>query len=266
MVIAEVIGEVMGVIGERADQLRVGVPDQPQLVPEVFNALSQLVQVGDARLILHAAQSLPPAAVAAVKAGSDQVPAVALEGKRLDSRAAGLELGGRGGYRSFDGAVLMRDAVLSIELTPELVQPVASRRPEALGEPVECLDQDLGVPEAAQASGALAVMVVLETPGVVPDRRPNQPQRRADLFDVFPRLVDRLGGFRTRLAAQLGDGIVDPAANGPLDAGVHELARKQPVGAGIELPRAAVTQSLQPHPRCGGYGRTRDGEPGGLFA
>ena len=89
MVVAEMVGEVVGMTGERADHMHVGVADQAELVPEVLDPLSELVEVGDARLLLHGTQAPAPAPVRAMDAGADQVPAVAVEREALDPRSSG---------------------------------------------------------------------------------------------------------------------------------------------------------------------------------
>ena len=64
--------------------------------------------------------------------------------------------------------------VLLLELLSQGVETTLVPFPEPLRDAVERLDQDLGVPEAAQAPGDLAVVVVLPPPDVVSDLVPDQ--------------------------------------------------------------------------------------------
>ena len=88
VVVPEVVGEVVRVIGEGADHLTVGIPDQAQLVPEVLDPLSQLVEVRDAGLLLRGAQAPASTPIAAMEPGGDQVPAVAVERQVVEARPA----------------------------------------------------------------------------------------------------------------------------------------------------------------------------------
>jgi hypothetical protein len=42
----------VGVIGQCADHRLVGLPDKAELIPEILDPLAELVEVGDARLLL----------------------------------------------------------------------------------------------------------------------------------------------------------------------------------------------------------------------
>ena len=79
VVVTEMIGQVICVANQMPEQLGLGIPDQPQLIPEVLDPLSPFVQVGDARLLLHLPQPLAATTVGAVQAGPDQIPPFAVE-------------------------------------------------------------------------------------------------------------------------------------------------------------------------------------------
>src|SRR4029077_17840125 len=135
---------------------------------------------GDARILLHRAQAPAPAPVASMEPGCDHAPAVSVQREVIEARPAGDELGARAGHRALDRAVALSRPVLFVELLPQSLGALARRRTESLAQPVERLDQDLGVAVAAQLPGDVAIVVVLATPRVVADRVPDQPQGRAD--------------------------------------------------------------------------------------
>jgi hypothetical protein len=201
VIVAEVIGEIVCLIRQISEQVLVGAPDQPQLVPEVLDPLAELVQVGDAGFLFHRAQSLSPPPVGPMQAGCDQLPAVPLQREELDPGSPGGQLRGGTGHRPLDRAVVVGRPVLFVELPAEGIEATSRRRPEPLTQPIERLDQDLSVPEAAQGPGGLPVVVVLAAPEVVSDRIADEAERRADLLDVLPRLMDRVGGLRVGFAA-----------------------------------------------------------------
>jgi hypothetical protein len=143
-----------------------------------------------------------------MQAGRDQLPAVPLEREELDPRSPGGQLGGGTCHRPLDRTVVVGRPVLFVQLPAEGIEATSRRRPEALTQPIERLDQDLGVPEAAQGPGGLPVVVVLTAPDVVSDRIADKSECRADLLDVLSRLMDRIGGLRAGLAAELCDRVV----------------------------------------------------------
>ena len=249
-------------ISEWPEHVLVGVADQPHLVPEVLDPLAQLVEVGDARLLLGGAQALSPTPIGPVKPRPDQLPPIALQRQRIDPAASRRQAGGSFGHRPLDRAIVVGRPVLLLELLPEGIEIALRRRPEPLRQAIERFHQDLSVPEAAQTPRHLPVVVVLATPDVFADLLANEPQGRADLLDVLARLVDRLRGLGARLASQLGDRVVNLSREDSPHSCVHGLAREQPVGIRVEVgsvssPKPAETDSCG----CGG---PRGHQPGGL--
>src|SRR5262249_43848045 len=181
-----------------------------------------------------------------------------------DSRAARGQLGRRAGDRPLHRAVVVGGAVL-------LLQPPAQRfgaplrgRAEALRQTIERLHQDLGGTEAAQLPRHVAVVVVLAAPDVVADRVAHQAERRADLLDVLPRLVDGIGGLGARLAPKLPDRIVDLPGDHPPDPRTDRLPVEQAVGVRVEALAVAAPHSLAWDP--GGADGPGGGDCGGLIA
>src|SRR3954466_12356445 len=166
-------------------------------------------------------------------AGSDQLPAVAVQGESVDPGAAGGELGGRSGHRPLDGAVVVRSLVLMIELIAQPVEAIPGRRSEALAQPVESLDQDLGVAMRAEQPGDVAVVPVLTAPDVVAQRVTDEAEGGADLLHVLARLVDRVGRFGPGLAAELGDRVVNLDGDHSLHPRTERLPVDDPIGGRI---------------------------------
>jgi hypothetical protein len=130
--------------------------------------------------------------------------------------------------------------VLALQLLAQGVEATLRLRPEALRQPVERLDEDLRISEAAQGPRDLPVVVVLAPPGLIADLVAYQAERGANLLDVLARLVHCLGRLRPRRTAQLSDPIVDLRSEDPLHPRSDGLAREQAIGVGIEFGPGSV--------------------------
>ena len=162
--VAEQVGQLVGLVGRRAEQLRPGIADDPQLVPEVLGAFAPLVDVLGGGLRRAPPHRPPPVAGSCCDSpgstSSQESSAATSRGSlaaRLDRLARRVDLSARsprgGGRRA-------RPARVSSAPLPALRGLGREVVAEALAQRRQRLQLDLGVAAAGEQAAGVAVAAV----------------------------------------------------------------------------------------------------------
>lgn len=263
VVLAEQIGELMCLFGQRAHHRGPPVLEQAPLVPQVLHALAPLVQARGGRGAFSLAAPLPGATVGVLQAHGQNVITVGQTHGR--HRIPGLlgQAGRSDGGLGLGEDLLAGGAVLIRQHLPRA--GVGARRQQvscAGDESVECLLEDRGIARARQVPARITQQLVgVAVEGV---RHPvaNQLQSCASLLERLPGRVHRVVASPVGVSVQLGERGHDLLVNRSEDAlpcrlGLesvrHEVSNR--VGAGgdggaAEHSRSASARSCGRPVRC----------------
>ena len=239
MVVAEQIRELVRLIAHRAKDLRPAVPQEPEVVPEILDSLSPLVNVLGCGLAAGVAEAGTTSLVGSLQARGQKLPSRLRIAPVIDGRASRQDLAGRASRQSTSLSSPRRSAPRPRRLAPTRGACGAHRRPWAADRRISRpahpgsrpWPRPRGTPPGSVRHSGGESSLADRSPRRF-DREPGAG-RRASSSGPF---ASRGWPFRRRgPSAQLVQSVVQPPARDPRDRLGRLLSVLDPISAGGEL-------------------------------